>query len=446
MSDAARTHDYDNEVTGTAARRLATSILPTIFLLSLAVPLIVELGGLRLSIYRVLLLLLVIPVVFKWVGTRSIKPITTDWAVLLLCAWAQVSFFAHYGLAAVEPAGIYAVETLGAYFLGRVYVRNIAGMSRMVKAYLITVLLLLPFALVETATGTNVIMRVFDQVGRVLPDVPKQPRWGLDRVQGPFEHPILYGVFAGGCIALVYYVLGAGRARFKNIFMTGTAFFTAALSLSSGPLTAMMAQGGLIGWDTLFRRYRRRWVFLIVATVLAYAVIEIGSNRSAPAVFISYFAFSEHTAFNRILIWRYGSQSVLDFPWIGVGLGGWARPEFMSGSMDMFWLIVPVRHGILAGFFLSLAVLAALWQAARRQITDPVAANHRTGYCVMLVGFIIAGWTVAYYNTTYVLFMFLLGAGGWIIESYEKAPRKTWNTDVQETSGSEPVSTDSRNS
>lgn len=395
---------------------LRTSILPSIFLLTLIIPVMVDVFGLRLSAYRITLLLLFLFVMIRWATSKSIKSVLSDWAVLAMCLWVVLSFLFHYGFKAVEPIGIFLVETLGAYFLARAFVRNYEGMRRMTKAYLTIVLLLLPFALVETTTGNNVLMNAFRSVGQVLDDVPKEPRWGFDRVQGPFDHPILFGVFCAGAFPLVYYVLGLGRCSLKNIVLSFSTWFTAALSLSSGPLTAMVAQLGLIGWDVMFKRYKKRWRILIALTVFFYAVIEIGSNRSVPEVFISYFAFSTETAYNRLLIWEFGSQSVLNNPLFGVGLGEWERPVWMGASMDMFWLVMPVRHGIVAGFCLFVAVLGMLWLVIKRKTTDQKIINCRTGFCIVIVAYILTGWTVHFWNATYVLFMFLLGAGGWLAE------------------------------
>ena len=68
--------------------------------------------------------------------------------------------------------------------------------------------IMLPFALYETLTGHNILLEFASKFCRACGDVPKDPRWGLDRVQGVFDHPILFGVFCGSMPALVYYVLG----------------------------------------------------------------------------------------------------------------------------------------------------------------------------------------------------------------------------------------------
>ena len=124
----------------------------------------------------------------------------------------------------------------------------------------------------------------------------------MDRVQGPFEHPILYGCFVGAAFGMTWYVLCARSSMFTRIFKSALTFFGAALAWSSGPLTALVAQVLLIGWDVTTSWYKKRWVLLAILVAIAWVLVDIVSNRSPPEVFISYLAFNEHTASNRIRI------------------------------------------------------------------------------------------------------------------------------------------------
>ena len=51
---------------------------------------------------------------------------------------------------------------------------------------------------------------------------------------------------------------------------------------------------------------------------------------------MTYFTFSTTSAYNRIIIFEYGSAEVMRNPIFGIGLGDWIRPVWMSDSMDNF--------------------------------------------------------------------------------------------------------------
>src|SRR5690606_35923137 len=41
---------------------------------------------------------------------------------------------------------------------------------------------------------------------------------------------------------------------------------------------------------------------------------------------------------------------------------------------------------------------------------------YRLGYLITMAGFFLVGWTVHFWNATYVLFLFLVASGAWIRE------------------------------
>jgi hypothetical protein len=275
---------------------------------------------------------------------------------------------------------------------------------------------LLPFALYESLTTTNLLLRLANAVASSFDVVPKEPRLGLDRAQGPFEHPILFGVFCGAGVALSYYVLGYGAAFLQRIARTAAVVLTSGLALSSGPLAAILTQCLLIGWDVVLKPIKARWTIFAVGFASCWALVEAVANRSAAEIFIAYFAFSPWTAYNRLRIWEFGSASVLNNPVFGVGFNDWVRPWWMSASIDMFWLLPAVRHGLAAGLLLQATVVLIFVKIAFTPIRDPRLRSYRLGFLICLVGFYVAGWTVHYWNAIYVFFLFFLGGGIWMLD------------------------------
>lgn len=388
-----------------------------LFLLSLAIPWIIAIGPLRLSAYRLVLVAMIVPCIAMWMGGKAGRIRLPDIAFLVYCLWCFISIVTVHGTAfALEPAGIIFIETMGAYLLARCFIRSADDFHAMVQLLYRMVLLLAPFALFEAYTGRNVLLEVFSTVAPTSPDIYMEPRWGLRRVHAVFEHPILFGVIASSIFALTHLVLGYGKSLHRRWLSTGIVGLTAFMSLSAGPITALTAQGLLLGWNWVLRNVRQRWKILTGFFALAFVAAELLTNRSLPVIFISYFAFDEESAFVRIAIWRYGSQSVMNHPLVGIGFNEWARPPWMTSSIDMFWIIDAIRHGIIAELAIMGAFFGVFLGVAFKQGLDERISAYRTGFLIALTGFFLVGWTVYFWNAAYVLFIFLIGSGVWMMD------------------------------
>ncbi len=398
-----------------------------LFLISLILPFLFHIGPMLMSANRLVLAAMVLPCVGLWMRGRAGRVRTADIALLMMWGWITLSFVVLEGVGpTIEPSGIRFIETIGAYFLARCFIRNADGFHAMVKVLFWIIALMLPFSIYETLTGVDVPMQLANRLWEADDIVWKEARWGLDRVQGLFSHPILYGVFCGGATALTYYVLGYRASAFGRTLKTTIVSVSVMLSLSSGPLTALIAQLALIGWDRVLNPIRQRWVILAGSVAALYMLVELAANRSAAKIFIAYFAFDSWTASNRLRIWDYGTQSVANFPLFGIGHGDWVRPEWMSSSMDMFWLVSAVRNGLPAALFLQLAFFSLFLTIAFKSGLSERVSRYRTGYLLCMIGFFLGGWTVDYWKTIYVFFMFLLGSGVWILDAdgQEDSPSK----------------------
>ena len=387
------------------------------FLIALAVPLMVNVGGLRLSPYRIVLLLTMPMLLARWLGGHAGRARTADITLFLLCFWAFLSFVVVHGQSVgIEAGGILFVETMGAYLLGRCLVRSADEFRNVVKVLFWIVLFFLPFAAIEAITGWNVILDVSQPLG-AYPDLSKEPRWGLERVQASFEHPILFGVFCGAVIGPTHVVLGYDQPFFRRWGRTAIVFVTAALSLSAGPLTGMIAQLELIVWDSVLKRLRSRWFLLAALLAASLVALEIVASRPAPVIFINYFSFNEFSAYMRVHIWNFGTTSILSHPMFGIGFNEWERPAWMSSSIDMFWIVHGVRHGIPAMILVFMTFLSIYLPLAFRRGLDDFQHHCRLGLLFTLTSFFLMGWTVHFWNATFALFMFILGSSVWILDA-----------------------------
>ncbi|MHC4994335.1 MAG: O-antigen ligase family protein [Planctomycetota bacterium] len=374
-------------------------------------------GSLRLSPYRLLLMVSVLPCLLLLLRQRRGWATVVDLLFLLHCFWVILTFIVHHGFSdGIESGGIYAFEILGAYWMGRCFVKDAVSFRFMVGIMTAFVVTIMVFSVPETVTGKHLIRDSARAVfgGPGLPFIEK--RFGLTRAFGPFEHPIGYGVFCASTIALAFYALPGGFASLRRLARTALLVVATTCSLSSGALAAMSSQLFLVGWETATRSIAFRWLLLFSLAVAGWVAIDLASNRTPMKVALTYLTFSPATAYNRLLIFEYGSAEVRRHPWLGIGFNDWERPSWMSrsGSMDNFWLVVAVRHGMPAFVTLAGAIVILMWRVSRAP-WGPRTSALRNGWMITLGGLCLSACTVHYWNAQLILFVFLVGAGGWLV-------------------------------
>jgi hypothetical protein len=345
-----------------------------------------------------------------------------DIALLLYCFWCTLSLAVIHGIqVGLQSGGILFIETMGPYLLARCWIRDADAFHSMVSVLFKIVMILLPFGLIELYTGQKPLLAIF---GLFLPAVDvtmMDLRWGLRRVQGPLEHPILFGVFCGSILAMTHLVLGYQKSLFQRWLRTGLVAATALLCLSSGPTSALVAQFLLLTWNGVLRSIKSRWKMLWGVLAASYLFISAVSSQSVPAFYITHAPlFDPKSAYYRLLIWEYGSATALNHPIFGIGFNEYERPAWMVPSVDMFWLIHAVMHGIPAAILIMFTFLWTALTVGLRKGLDARNTAYRTAYLISMAGFFLVGWTVHFWNGTYVLFLFLLGSGVWFLD----APRE----------------------
>ncbi|WP_428515099.1 O-antigen ligase family protein [Roseovarius sp.] len=390
------------------------------FLIGLFIPLFIFLGPIRMSAYRIVLLLIFLPALVQLLKGLAGRMRLPDFCVIGICVWSSISLIVLHGISqTIEPIGVLWIETLGAYLIGRVYIRTPEAFYAVAKILFSMCLLMLPFVIFEALASKNLILLLFNKIGPSLPDLAAEidNRLGLNRTQGPFDHPIIFGVLFGSLIGVSYYVLGYGRKIFMRMLQPVLLAVTAALSLSTGPLIAMNVQIFLVFWDKILSSVKARWYILTALAIVGYLIVDIFfANRTPFHTLVAYLSFSQGSAYNRILIWIYGTQNIFDNPVFGIGLEDWARPSWMSSSMDMFWIVGAVKHGVVVWVLWLALFFAVFLQVALKKELNTRVQYYRTGYLISLFGLFMAGWTVHFFNALFVYFMFMLGCGLWITE------------------------------
>lgn len=379
----------------------------------------VNLGGLRLSVYRVVLLVLFIPMLLMLLSGKRGQPHRFDALALGHAGLALVSLIHWGGIGqGIESGGIYIVEFAGAYLLGRLYIRSYEDFQALANAYVITVVGMLAFTVPEALTSIHIL---HDGIAAVTGGAPApyiDQRMGLERTFGPFDHPILYGVFSAASFSMAYFVVAEKRlsspSGMAKVVGVGLATF---LSASGGPYVVLMMQMFVAAWERVLGRVRGRWRMLFALFAAIYLGIDLFSNRTPFHVFVTYFTFSTVSAYNRILLFEFGTAEVARHPFLGVGLGEWERPVWMSDSMDNFWLLIAMRYGLPAWAMLVGLMLGLIYMVGQRKGLPDSWKRARHAWAFSLFGITVAAATVHLWNALFVLFLFLIGSGAWLYDA-----------------------------
>ncbi|MCA1453694.1 O-antigen ligase family protein [Bradyrhizobium sp. BRP22] len=397
-------------------RSAKVSPLIPIFVFSLAMPMLFQIGPTRLSPYRLVLVVTFLPCLIAWLSGSVGRIRLPDILIFLTAVWGAVVLIGQHGIdTGVQSAGIFVIETFGTFLFARKYIRDVVAFRRMVSSLVLMVIFLLPFAIYENFVGSPILIELLGKVFSVYNVIGSEMRLGLRRAQGTFEYSILFGVVCSSAFALSFYVNGV-MARRGEWLSTGLVAMAVLSSLSSGPLLSLVVQALLIGWDRITASVARRWGILAAIVAIAYIVVSFTSNRTPFDVFISYLTFNADTSYMRVHIWHYGTESVVRHPIFGLGLTEWDHPPWMGGSIDNFWLVTAVRYGIPGFLLVAGGFLSVCLGLGRLKNVSFHVAQCRKGLIVTLCGLAFAICTVHVWDAPYVLIMFLLGSGMWMFD------------------------------
>ena len=196
-------------------------------------------------------------------------------------------------------------------------------------------------------------------------------------------------------------------------------FVATFFSVSSGAYLVAIYQVLMIGWERLTRGIGRRWLLLGAGIAFLYIFVDLVSNRTPVHVFVSHMTLNPGTAYGRMLIWELGFAEVLRNPIFGTGVGDWDMPAWQTGSVDNFWLVEAMRHGVPAVLFLLGAIIWLGFRLSQKTFRDPRLRNCRLAWMTTMFGLVVAGGTVHFWGAIFSLFFFLLGSGVWMFQVSE---------------------------
>lgn len=395
-----------------AAEQIASWILPLYFVVTL-IPMSITIASLRLTPLRVMLLILFVPFVVRLLSGAAGRIKATDILMVAHASWIALALMVVHGPQKIPFAGITMVELVGGFFMGRILIRNANDYRRMIWLMVGAMAFLLPFALIELFTGKMIIPQIIDTVFESHSrGVSAVGRMGLERVYAVFEHPILFGMFCSLAIAnLMNLSKDAGLVRWIALIM---AIFLTFTSLSSAPLLACALQGVMLAWDKITHG---AWKTFVVLGIIGYVGVDLLSNRTPITILIETMTFDAATGWTRIAIFDYGIENAKAHPIFGIGFNDWVRPDWLTGSVDNFWLLNTMRFGFVGAGFIVFAFVFHILAIIRAPISNPDVRRLRVGYTIALCATCFTMLTVHVWGAVGVFVMFYLGAGGWFYNS-----------------------------
>ncbi len=409
-----------------ATPALSNPVLIVLLMLALTQPYYILVSSLVIGPYRLLLLIMAIPLLVNWVQGKYGPILLTDILLLIYTFWIAVSMAVNGQGGIPTYFGTQFLDIFVAYVLGRAAVRTREDFFFFAKAFLILLLVLLPFAILESVMGKMIIQDAFRGLPNLSVHRPTtlnySPRMGLMRAMTALDHPIIYGLLCSIGVSLA--LVGLKHSPRDGTLPRRLGLLTGSLggtffSLSSGAFVSAMIQLGLMVWDRVLGTVRGRWYLLGGLVIAFYLFVAAVAARPPLLVLGRMVSFNGATAWNRYMIWQFGSEEVMRHPVFGMGLfTDWTRAHWMPLSVDNYWLLVAMRFGLVGTALLCGMWLLLVWRLARRDFShDPALAEIRKAYLFVFMGLFLALGTVAVWQASAAMLYVLAGSSVWLIHA-----------------------------
>lgn len=429
---------------------LSFPIVLTLFMLAATQPYGIQIGPLLIGPYRLILLLAAPVLLIQWISGKYGRIILPDILVLAHALWLFVSLIVNGDTGRlVEYGGAQFVDTFIAYLLGRAAIRTREDFYFFARLFLLVLLLMLPFAVIESAGGVMILIPLAEKLP-LLNAFPRvtleyEPRLGLRRAQVGSAHPILFGVMCSMAFSFAMLSLAHGPRPMgfvRRVLFSAGSWLGTFFSLSAGAILSLLIQGILIVYNSILRGWRARWTVMAVGAVMFYTLVALVAERPPALVIGRLISFSGSTAWNRYMIWQFGSEEVMRHPIFGMGLFyEWVRAPWMPQSIDNQWLLITMRFGIpsIALFFGAMGYV--VYRLIRMKTEGDQALDAiRMSFVFVFLALFASYSTVAAWHFQWALLLFLIGAAAWIFQSDPIKPGDSPSEDQTESTPAKTLS------
>ena len=379
----------------------------------------VTLAGQTIYPYRAVILLLAPWIFYQLLSDRH-RFHVADALALLGCSWIVIAMMVVYSPGEGFLRGMaITLDIMAPYLIGRCSIRELSDFRRFLIFLAPGIGLVALSMLAESVARAPLVRPAMASIFGALPfyyggeevaDLTLAPtfRFGMLRAAGPFSHAILAGLFLASLLP-IYAMSGIRGWPKKSGVMVS---LLGVLSWSSAAMLGLMIGAALVAYDWLQKRIEfLSWRALAAAVAVSGVAIHLASQNGIINILVR-LTLDPQTGFFRLLIWRYGIESIKAHPLFGIGYAAYERLEWMSSSIDSQWLVLGVRHGLLAAITLlavaCLSVVAVSIASLRHGETD---RRLLVGFAITLFMMTLMGFTVAFFGGVTIWYFALLGVG-----------------------------------
>lgn len=380
----------------------------------------VQVGDLALSVYRIVLIALT-PYILKQMISKAhrVNWNSCDLLAVLLIIWPFISFGMNTGFAAsIESGGIFALEMAVPYFLVRLLVNSRSRRVELAKYVFQMTAVLFFLGLPEALLGQHFTHQLAHAlVGESYTGMAEQ-RFGIWRALGPLDHAILFGTLCTTSVALSLNMMSLKR---RYLWILAFSIGGAILSASSAPILSAMVQLSLYAWATTMQRYRNKWLILVAILAVAYLFIDVLSNRDPIRVMFSYLLLNPTTGYARYYMWILSFDVVAQSTWGMVFGYGYDIEIFnvlendywrilMQNTVDSFWLVVMLRHGITMLILFAVFVILVLRKGVRSSRISESRRDRRLiqAWFICALGMTLVASTVHFWGQMVCVYFIVL--------------------------------------
>lgn len=362
-------------------------------------------GSLSRSIWRFLLVDYLMLIAIFWTGFSLYLNSNSDFTAFFTSTIAQA---ADVGLS---------------YFFARAAFRSIRDFRLFLLMMAPGFALIAAILVVESVTKTHILQPFVQSLlgtggGYPLVDI----RLGLMRAAGPFAHPILAGIVMASLLSLYWF---SGLRRWPLWIGVGAAagsFFT----VSSAALLGLVLGAGLIAYNWMTEKFvNLTWKLFFTISGILFLALELGTESGTFNLLVRYASLNSVSSYYRTLIWKYGSLNVEQHPWFGIGYGDWDRPQWMTSSVDNYWLLQAIQFGIMPPLIYFIIIILAVIGLSRRSNRENLV-DQRTlrGIAISMAVMALGALSVSVWLSAQVWFHLLMGISVSMASGLKPLPRR----------------------
>jgi hypothetical protein len=373
--------------------------------------------GLRLTVIRLIFLLLAPVLLARWIQKVSAgryRFVLSDLFVVLTGFWLIYAPANVDGLIpALNHAGPDVLEFCIGYMTTRLLLCERGHALSFIDVLCRAIAVVALVGTLDTFVDHRFAHDLAAQLGTPMHNIDTwedRYRMGLFRATGPIEHPILYGFVCAIGLLLAVSIPIRGRG-----FVIFSCSVGAILALSSAPIQIMLVGFCLLAYERMLSKVPFRWLALIIAGLVAIMAAFVASD-SPVGFIISNFTFSPQSGYYRVWTWQTVGLYVSQSPWVGLGYG--EMPEELNHSIDSLWLVFSLRSGIPCAVLVALSLFSAgaILTKGNKSGLTPAEAKLAAALGILLFLTAYISFTVHLWGTIWILTGLLIGTKAHLTE------------------------------